>query len=97
MILLGVADDTMMTKFTGRTWAVHCNSLQVVVMVLKFPIVIIVFDCFSIVLVITRPRKLFCSHSSSRFFNIFESYVIKLSACKTDWSGGGIGTGSTLF
>ena len=36
--LFGVVDDTTMTKFTGRTGAVHCKSLPVVVVVLKFPV-----------------------------------------------------------
>ena len=30
-------DDTTTTKFTNRACAVHCNSLPVVVVVLKFP------------------------------------------------------------
>ena len=36
--LFGVVDDTITMKFTGRTCSVHCNSLPVVVGVLKFPI-----------------------------------------------------------
>ena len=35
--LFGVVDDTTTTKFTGRACAVYCNSLPVVVEVLKFP------------------------------------------------------------
>ena len=40
--LFGVVDDTTTTKFTGRPYAVHCQSLpvvvdKVVVVVLKFP------------------------------------------------------------
>ena len=33
--LFGVVDDTTTTKFTGRACAVHCNSLPVVVVVLR--------------------------------------------------------------
>ena len=44
--LFGVVDDTTTTTFTGRVCAVHCNSLsvvvkKVVVVVLRFPIVIV--------------------------------------------------------
>ena len=34
--LFGVVDDTTTTKFTGRAYAVHCNSRPVVVVILKF-------------------------------------------------------------
>ena len=36
--LFAVIDDTTTTKFTSRACTVHCNSLSVVVVVLKFPI-----------------------------------------------------------
>ena len=41
--LFGVVDDTTTTKFTGHACAAHCNSLPVVVVVLKFPNVKMLF------------------------------------------------------
>ena len=38
LLCFGIVNDTTTMKFTGCTYVVHCNSLPVVVVVLKFPI-----------------------------------------------------------
>ena len=89
--LFGVVDDTTTTKFTGRACAVHCNSLPVVVVVLKFPSVLLGFaeadfECWAS---FNSPSMLFSSVIMDRWSSPLKRTNLPRKSLpdRVDWRG----------